>query len=154
MSLFQLVLSFEKRGHLDLKIHGSCHRSPCQCSSWRSPRLCHCDTSVTFSVQTQCSPSQECQGDKRGRSHREQMSGIISVFDNGVRDSWVFVCGAFGFSFKAFVVGLFLVMGFAVQPHSPGMRHYAREKVVGPAKPLWFAKGSIVLEPKTFYQVA
>ncbi|CAK9072441.1 Uncharacterized protein SCF082_LOCUS35627 [Durusdinium trenchii] len=36
----------------------------------------------------------------------------------------------------------------------PGLRHYPREKVVGPAKPLWFAKGDIVLQPSMQYQIA
>lgn len=34
------------------------------------------------------------------------------------------------------------------------MRHYALEKVIGPAKPLWFVKGDgFVMEPGIVYQI-
>lgn len=35
-----------------------------------------------------------------------------------------------------------------------GVRHYSLQKVLGPAKPLWFLKGNgFVMEPGHFYQV-
>lgn len=37
---------------------------------------------------------------------------------------------------------------------SKGIRHYSREKVLGPAKPLWFARADIVLRADHYYQVA
>ena len=34
------------------------------------------------------------------------------------------------------------------------MRHYARDKVLGPAKPLWFIKGGgFLMEPGMHYQI-
>ena len=37
---------------------------------------------------------------------------------------------------------------------SSGMRHFAREKVLGPAKPLWFLKGcGFTLDAGEVYQV-
>ena len=44
---------------------------------------------------------------------------------------------------------LFLILETMIQ----GVRHYPREKVIGPAKPLWFLKKSFVCEPNMWYKV-
>ncbi len=45
-------------------------------------------------------------------------------------------------------------LDFVFDHASSGMRHFAREKVLGPAKPLWFLKGcGFTLEAGEVYQV-
>ena len=37
----------------------------------------------------------------------------------------------------------------------PGMRHYSKEKVLGPAKPLWFVRNAgFMMEAGLLYQIA
>ncbi|CAK9043211.1 unnamed protein product [Durusdinium trenchii] len=122
MSVYQLLVSFEKRGHLDLKLTGhQCERPPEVQRGERSDAI-----NVTQVEHSVFKPNAVLPAKAKGTN----IAGVIGV--------------------KCLAASEFLVLLW----RSLGIRHYSREKVLGPAKPLWFARADIVLRADHYYQVA
>ena len=105
MSLFQLVLSFEKRGHLDLKITGHAIDRPANVRRGEAP---DCVT-VTHQSHSVFKPNAD---QEMSRGQTWQVSSGTNVWQHlsiwqWCGDSWVFVCGAFGFLLKPLLLDFF-----------------------------------------------
>lgn len=117
MSLFRLVLSFEKRGHLDLKITGHAIDRPANVRRGEAP---DCVT-VTHQSHSVFKPNAVQARNVKGTNVAGLIGNKCLAASQYLTMVWRFLgfcLWSFWFCFKAFVVGLFLDMGFALQPHS------------------------------------
>lgn len=157
MSMYKLIVSFEKRGHLDLKVTGHIIDRPAAVKRGEAPDA----ITVAHEAHSVFKPNGVTAKNVKGSNVAGVIGMKVLAASQYLQLVWrCFACLAWVLV-SCFFVSWFLISRWNIQCNMSwtttiiwGMRHYHREKIVGPAKPLWFARADIVLEANMYYQVA
>lgn len=146
MSLFKLLTTIEKRGAVDFKLTG--HKIERPAAVRRGEAADAIDVShETFGLQNEQRGAEARQSRIFGKLHWAESIERISAHHIGVA-----CLGCFFFLLLWWTPPPVLYWIRLIQ-NTSGMRHYTKEKVIGPAKPIYYLKKSFQMEKGMVYQV-